>query len=521
MVFVRPLIKQETSSHYLEGSSESYVPLQVEARPLVDLKQLVLMHVPTSVSDVSRQKFTDLISEMLSGRCKKILAGILLTCPWWESTQKERGEQAKYNILLVVVITDDHQFFSPANPQIQEAGCVVDLGWLSVMELSHFGHVLAKGRTRSVEALYCPDEAVVYRTRPFLEACCGQAMGSIAKKRKNGGMKLCEKSTQAEICEAFRLLHHAHNHLLGQPPATSKLQSSVLPQCAAEALHKLQALYHDPDVSKQDIFDCMMSWHDELRNSIKKYQFHPQQDVEAVVGNWMKQSRLQGRLLMPEICPENDLSHLYQLMQDIGGPVVKMKPEQILLVARAGSFMYGLSTPESDADYIIVYKEPTEYLLSACKRGAECMESRGPDKKVEYGAYEARSFCEMLLKGSVIILEVVYLDDHDFVSPLWKILTQNKGRFVTELGIQQYLGLIKNNFHMIHSGRHKDTGRERKLFYQIFHKTDSVRYMMRGHPPPVRCSGAVRDFIMKVRVGEMKMTITNVNPYITYFKGQA
>lgn len=52
-------------------------------------------------------------------------------------------------------------------------------------------------------------------------------------------------------------------------------------------------------------------------------------------------------------------------MQDIGGPVVKMKPEQILLVARAGSFMYGLSTPESDADYIIVYKEPTEvYILS-------------------------------------------------------------------------------------------------------------------------------------------------------------
>lgn len=52
-------------------------------------------------------------------------------------------------------------------------------------------------------------------------------------------------------------------------------------------------------------------------------------------------------------------------MQDIGGPVVKMKPEQILLVATAGSFMYGLSTPESDADYIIVYKEPTEvYILS-------------------------------------------------------------------------------------------------------------------------------------------------------------
>ena len=38
---------------------------------------------------------------------------------------------------------------------------------------------------------------------------------------------------------------------------------------------------------------------------------------------------------------------------------------------------------------------------------------------------------------------------------------------MTELGIQQYLGLIKNNFHMIRSQKHKDTGRERKLFYQV------------------------------------------------------
>lgn len=190
---------------------------------------------------------------------------------------------------------------------------------------------------------------------------------------------------------------------------------------------------------------------------------------------------------------------------------------------------------------------------------------------------------------------LVWFGCKNHLSCFLQILTQNKGRFVTELGIQQYLGLIKNNFHMIHSGRHKDTGRERKLFYQvggffffylffflfclkrerewgnnwlrlwtrqwpvvesffgsglfghgmidlwwdcggqivvrsvrlswlirfmvelhgesliktkwlqIFHKTDSVRYMMRGHPPPVRCSGAVRDFIMKVRVGEMKV----------------
>ena len=29
-------------------------------------------------------------------------------------------------------------------------------------------------------------------------------------------------------------------------------------------------------------------------------------------------------------------------------------------MAEAGSHMYGLSTPTSDVDYIVVYKEPTE-----------------------------------------------------------------------------------------------------------------------------------------------------------------
>ena len=37
-----------------------------------------------------------------------------------------------------------------------------------------------------------------------------------------------------------------------------------------------------------------------------------------------------------------------------------MTPEDVLVVARAGSHMYGLATPTSDTDYIIVFREPTE-----------------------------------------------------------------------------------------------------------------------------------------------------------------
>jgi len=47
-------------------------------------------------------------------------------------------------------------------------------------------------------------------------------------------------------------------------------------------------------------------------------------------------------------------------MEQIGGPVAKLQPEQILLITQAGSYMYGLSTPTSDVDYLVVYAEQTK-----------------------------------------------------------------------------------------------------------------------------------------------------------------
>jgi len=51
---------------------------------------------------------------------------------------------------------------------------------------------------------------------------------------------------------------------------------------------------------------------------------------------------------------------LLTLMVEIGGPVAKLSTEQILLISRAGSYMYNLSTPTSDVDYVIIYREKTQ-----------------------------------------------------------------------------------------------------------------------------------------------------------------
>ena len=63
--------------------------------------------------------------------------------------------------------------------------------------------------------------------------------------------------------------------------------------------------------------------------------------------------------LVAGICDEKK-TPLLGLMESIGGPVMKMAPESILLIARAGSYLYHLDTPTSDIDYVIIYAEPTE-----------------------------------------------------------------------------------------------------------------------------------------------------------------
>jgi len=41
-----------------------------------------------------------------------------------------------------------------------------------------------------------------------------------------------------------------------------------------------------------------------------------------------------------------------------------INPDNVIVLAEAGSKMYGLSTPTSDTDYIIVYRNRTEDIIS-------------------------------------------------------------------------------------------------------------------------------------------------------------
>ena len=53
------------------------------------------------------------------------------------------------------------------------------------------------------------------------------------------------------------------------------------------------------------------------------------------------------------------------LDETMGGPVSAMVPENIVMIARAGSYLYGLDVAGSDVDYLIIYADPLQVLYKA------------------------------------------------------------------------------------------------------------------------------------------------------------
>ncbi|XP_061191181.1 uncharacterized protein LOC133199394 [Saccostrea echinata] len=499
----------------LDGSARNFDCPGVCEDHLLELRQQVLMHVPSSVSPENRQKFQDLIGKTFQGL--EVLSAVLVTCPWYQASQDERGEQARHNVLFIVYLSLDHQFLAPVNQHVLNEKFVLDKGWLYAIELYHFVYAIVKGRTRCVEVLYCPDSAQliqkdqwkqlrdqlnfsqVTKLRGYVEACKGQSVSGIGKKGKDGKFRLVESTTFHQFCNSFRLMNHLYNISADLPPCTDPSQLLSLPDIAVRGKKLLYSLYKDPDVSKRDVFDLLVQWRDSVISGLKNLQYTNQQEMEEIIGKWQIETRLKGRKIsVPKVLPDEH-SSLTTQMQEIGGQVAKLQPEQIILIAQAGSHMYGLATPTSDVDFLVIYSEPCENVLGRCKEIKDNFESRGPSKLLEYGAYEARLFCEMLLKGSVVILELVFGENHNYMSSLWKELVNKRKSFLSEKGIQQYLGLIQNNLKMLERDKNGGASKDRKLLYQIFHKSDAVERMMNGDVPKVRCSGELRDFIMKIR----------------------
>lgn len=85
-------------------------------------------------------------------------------------------------------------------------------------------------------------------------------------------------------------------------------------------------------------------------------------------------------------------------------------------------------------------------------------------------------FCEMLMKGAVNMVELIFAEDLLYMSEAWQQLTEHKLLFLSEKVILQYSGYIKTHMKIIKSEKHSGTPRERKIFYNVSCQAVLPRY---------------------------------------------
>lgn len=93
----------------------------------------------------------------------------------------------------------------------------------------------------------------------------------------------------------------------------------------------------------------------------------------------------------------------------------------------------------------------------------------------------------------------------EYSSHYWQQLVPHKRSFMSEKVILQYIGFIKTHKKLIDSKKHIDKPRDRKLFYQIFHKLLSLESYVKGGDPVIKCEDEDRDFILRVRRGPLEV----------------
>lgn len=87
-------------------------------------------------------------------------------------------------------------------------------------------------------------------------------------------------------------------------------------------------------------------------------------DHRLGLGGWLSAMRLDSICLTEVVKPSvADHDRLAKMMESIG--VSGIDPAHILVAAKAGSHLYNLTLPTSDTDYIVIYRHPTEDLISS------------------------------------------------------------------------------------------------------------------------------------------------------------
>lgn len=146
-----------------------------------------------------------------------------------------------------------------------------------------------------------------------------------------------------------------------------------------------------------------------------------------------------------------------------------MQIDNLLLRGVVGSTAYGLNHADSDTDYQGVYAVDTKQLLGLDLPDLEkAVEYKNPDTKY----YEALHYARLALKSNPSILELMWLNEYDVITPAGRELIAIRNAFPTQKYVKAaYLGYANQQYSKLlkDERRHKRAKNARhfaRLLYQ-------------------------------------------------------
>lgn len=105
-----------------------------------------------------------------------------------------------------------------------------------------------------------------------------------------------------------------------------------------------------------------------------------------------------------------------------------MKPDNIILEGVTGSTAYGLNTENSDVDIKGVYLLPTKEIL---RIGFDIQHTTIDNNDPDWVYHEVGKFMKLVISGNPTVTELLYLDEYTSLSPIGKMLIDNRDAFLS------------------------------------------------------------------------------------------
>lgn len=118
---------------------------------------------------------------------------------------------------------------------------------------------------------------------------------------------------------------------------------------------------------------------------------------------------------------------------------------EVLLSGIVGSTAYGLNGPDSDVDRLGTYAAPTEAFhgLHPPLAKAASIVQTNPDSTM----HEAGKLAHLCLNGNPTVLELLWLDEYEVLTPLGQELIDIRSSFLSAKGVRNaYLGYATQQF---------------------------------------------------------------------------